>query len=118
MARNAEAQIQAAIVAWVRRVAPQTQCFSVPNGVYLANKRLAAFLVWTGVLRGVPDIIVLHKKETYFIEVKTETGALSSDQKDFFNWLERHDRPKLVARSITDVKAAFDRWGIETREAA
>ena len=117
MARNAEAQIQAAIVAWVRTCAPQTICFSVPNGGF-RSKPEAAMLKWTGVLAGVPDLIVLDEIRTFFIEVKAENGRLSPDQTQFLARLSNIGKPWILARSIDDVRTAFERWGIETREAA
>ena len=117
MARNSEAQIQAAIVAWARTCAPQAICFSVPNGG-LRSKREAALLKWTGVLAGVPDLCVLACGEPHFIEVKAEKGRPSLEQNEFFASLDDQNIPWIIARSIDDVRAAFDIWGIETREVA
>ena len=58
--RNAEARIQAAIVAWVRTVAPEVVIFHPPNGG-LRNKSEAARLKWIGTLAGVPDLVVLGR---------------------------------------------------------
>ena len=117
MARNAEAQIQAAIVRWIRTCAPQVICFAIPNGG-LRSKREAAMLKWTGVLAGVPDLCVLACGEPHFIEVKAEKGRPSLEQNEFFARLDEQGVPWCVAKSIDDVRAAFDRWGIETREVA
>lgn len=49
MAYNAEAKIQAAIVSWVRTVAPQCMVFSVPNGAHVARSiddAAKAFEAW------------------------------------------------------------------------
>ena len=56
--RNAEARIQAAIVEWIRLVAPDLIAFHVPNGGF-RTKAEAARMKWVGVLAGVPDVIVL-----------------------------------------------------------
>ena len=117
MARNLEAIIQATIVAWARTCAPQAICFSVPNGGF-RSKPEAALLKWTGVLAGVPDLCVLYKGLSHFIEVKTDTGRVSLEQRAFFARLDTQGISWTVANSIDDVRAAFDRWGIETREVA
>src|SRR5271169_2634083 len=56
--RNAEARIQAAIVEWVRTVAPQVIVFHVPNGG-LRTKAEAARMKWVGVLPGVFDLALI-----------------------------------------------------------
>ena len=117
MARNSEAIIQASIVVWARTCAPQAVCFAIPNGG-LRSKREAAMLKWTGVLAGVPDLCVLHNRLSHFIEVKTDAGRVSPKQRTFFGRLDEQGVPWIVAKSIDDVRAAFDRWGIETREVA
>ncbi len=42
------------------------------------NKMMA-----TGLLAGASDLIVIHRSILYFCELKTETGVLSSAQKEF-----------------------------------
>jgi hypothetical protein len=113
---NAEAQIQGAIVAFVRTVAPDLLCFAVPNGG-LRSKAEAARLKWTGVLAGIPDLIVLGRDgQSWLIEVKTLDGGLSADQRGMRDRLIAMRVPYTVARSIDDVRRAFAIWGIETRE--
>ncbi len=81
--------------------------FHVANGG-LRTKREAAKLKWTGVLAGVPDLVVIAPStgrcaHIYFIEVKAEKGVLSIDQ-------------EIVINKIDDVRAAFKVWRIRTRE--
>jgi hypothetical protein len=52
---NAEANVQAAIVAWIRTVAPELIVFHPPNGG-LRGKSEAARLKWIGTLAGIPDL--------------------------------------------------------------
>jgi hypothetical protein len=116
--RNAEARIQAAIVEYVRWVAPQVVIFAVPNGG-LRGKAEAARLKWTGVLAGVPDLVVLAPRgRTFLIEVKIPSGRLSADQEEMFDRLVALGHDAAIVRSLDDVRAAFGAWGIETREAA
>ncbi len=116
--RNAEAKRQAAIVEYVRTVAPQVLIWAVPNGG-LRTKPEAARLKWTGVLAGVPDLtLVLPGGYTAFWEVKTANGRLSPAQHAMFERLAELGHPCRLIRSIDDARRALARLGIETREAA
>lgn len=117
MARNSEAIIQNAIVGWIRACAPQAICHSIPNGIH-CSKSQGALAVYTGLLKGALDLVVIDRCEPFYIEVKTDTGDLSKEQKEFMARLDTQGVPWIVAKSIDDVRAAFDRWGIETREVA
>jgi hypothetical protein len=115
--RNAEASIQAAIVDWIRLVAPQVLAFAVPNGG-LRSKAEAARLKWTGVLAGVPDLaIIAPGGKAFFLEVKAPRGSTSTPQQELIQRLTSLGAPSAVVRGIDDVRAAFRRWSIETREA-
>jgi hypothetical protein len=74
---NAEDHIQAAVVEWVRTVAPHVVAFAVPNGG-LRSKSEAAKLKWTGTLAGVPDLVLIAQPggRAHFIEVKTADGRV------------------------------------------
>ena len=114
---NAEARIQAAIVAWVRTVAPDLLIFSIPNGG-LRNKAEAAKLKWTGALAGVWDICILADHgQAYVMETKTDDGRLSKEQREIEDeYLIPLRVPHAVVRSIDDARRAFSVWGIKTRE--
>ena len=113
---NAEARIQAAIVDWIRTVAPDLICFHPPNGG-LRGKAEAARLKWIGTLAGIPDLVVLGRDgRTCLIEVKSEHGSLSADQCAIRDQCVAMRIPFVVAKSIEDVRHAFAIWGIETRE--
>ena len=53
--------------------------FHVPNGG-TRNKIEAQKLKATGVVAGIPDLIVLHDFKAYGIELKTEIGKVSDKQ--------------------------------------
>src|SRR5258708_7547193 len=111
-----EDQIQAAIVEWIRTVALGVLVFAVPNGG-LRTKAEAARLKWTGVLAGVPDLIVLAPVGRVFaLEVKTEVGRLSENQREIFDCLVALGVQRAIVRSIDDVRRAFSAWGLEPRE--
>ena len=114
---NAEAIIQAAIVDWLRVVGfPMT--FHVPNGG-LRGKREAAKLKWQGVLPGAPDLCVpIPGGRVLWIEVKSDVGVLSSDQKAFRDWCAANGHIWTVVRSIDDVRSFFIILDVTTRESS
>jgi hypothetical protein len=118
--RNAEARIQAAIVEYVRAVAPGVLIYAIPNGG-LRTKAEAARMKWTGTLAGMPDLgLVLPDGRACFVEVKTPKGRLSDIQMETFMLLKsRSGWPPCVilARCIEDVRDALMAWKVETREA-
>lgn len=104
-----EAQIQGAIVEWLRYSGYLT--FHIPNGG-LRGKREAAKLKWQGVLAGVPDLAVIWQElgeaRLCFIEVKTASGRLSEDQSDFRNKVNAIGFDYIIARSLDDVMQWFE----------
>ena len=114
---NAEARRQAAIVEYVRWVAPQLVIFAVPNGG-LRSKPEAARLKWTGVLAGVLDLVlVLPEGRSAYWETKTPRGRLSDDQREFIRRLEANGHVWALVRDIDDARAELARLRIATREA-
>lgn len=115
---NAEAERQAAIVEYVRWVAPEIVIWAVPNGG-LRTKREAARLKWTGVAAGVPDLTLgLPDGRSAFWEVKTPQGRLSADQRAFVARLEALGHVFMVVRDIDDARRALAWLGVLTREEA
>lgn len=116
--QHAEDEIQSAVVAWVRTVAPDVLIFAVPNGGF-RTKPEAAILKRMGVVAGIPDLCgVTADGRPFFLEVKEPEGCLSKAQGDLAGWLMAHGVLFKVVRSIDDVRSAFGWWKIETREAA
>jgi VRR-NUC domain len=114
--RNAEARIQAAIVEWIRTVAPHLICFHPANGGY-RTKAEAARLKWVGVLAGIPDVVILGPDgRAWLIEVKAERGAMSAEQRAIRERCVGLRIPFATARSIDEVRWAFEAWGIKSRE--
>jgi hypothetical protein len=115
--RNAEARTQAAIVEWIRLVAPDLLVFHVPNGGF-RTKAEAARMKWVGVLAGVPDVVILGLDgRCWLIEVKGPGGSLSPDQRVIRDRCTAMRIPYVIAKSIDDVRQAFGLWEIPTREA-
>jgi hypothetical protein len=114
---NREARVQASVVEWFRTVAPHALIFAVPNGG-LRSKAEASRLKWTGVVAGVPDLVIVAPGgRVFFIEIKAQSGGLSSAQRAIHESLTALGMPPAIVRSIDDARLAFAAWGIETREA-
>lgn len=113
---NREASIQASVIQYIRTCAHDTLVFAIANGG-LRTKAEAARLKWTGVLAGIPDLCgITPEGRVFFLEVKPPEGRLSRDQHIILTWLTDHGVWCAVVRSIDDVREAFARWGILTRE--
>jgi hypothetical protein len=113
---NAEAREQAAIVDYVRWVAPEIIIFHVANGG-IRSKPEAARLRWMGVLAGVPDLVlVLPAGRSAFWEVKAPKGGLSDEQKAFIKRLTELGHSWGIVRSIEDARRELAALGIETKE--
>lgn len=116
--RHEEDQRQAAIVAYVRMVAPDIVIFAVPNGGFRLKSE-AARLKWTGLLPGVSDLVlVLPGGCSAYWEVKTPVGKLSDDQKRFRTQLILLGHAFAIVRDIDDARLELAKLGITTREAA
>ena len=116
--RNAEARTQAAIVEWIRLVAPDLLVFHVPNGGFRKPAE-AARMRWIGVLAGIPDLVLLGRDgQSWLIEVKAAGGSLSAEQRAIRDRCTAMRVPYVIAKSIDDVRQAFEIWEIPTREAA
>jgi hypothetical protein len=114
---NAEARIQADVIAWIREIAPGVVAFYIPNDVRV-SKREASRLKWLGLLPGIPDICIIDRLgAVFFIEVKTPIGTVSPAQQQVMDRLISLSAPCAVVRSAAELPALFDRWGIATMEA-
>jgi len=70
-----------------------------------------------GMRKGFPDLILISKNGTAFMEVKTDKGRLRKEQVEWAEWLSIWGHEYAVVRSIDDVKACLAAWNIKTRAA-
>jgi hypothetical protein len=104
--------IQAEIYKWynnnfcLKSHDPQCIIFSVPNGG-TRHIREALLLKATGLVAGVSDLIVIKQNEIIFVEVKTEIGKQSKEQKDFQKIIEKLGFKYILVRSLEDFKKLF-----------
>ena len=113
-----EDTIQESVVGWIEQCAPDCLVWHVPNGMP-SNPITGARMKKIGLRAGVADLTVLAPGgTTLLIEVKTDDGKLSPEQKAFGNRANDLGHFFQVVRSIEDVRRAFTRAGVHTREAA
>ncbi len=79
---KSEARIQEDAFGYIRLNHPETYgcLWHVPNGG-LRDDRTAATFAGQGLVAGIQDLHLLWHGQFYVIEVKTETGEVSADQK-------------------------------------
>lgn len=80
--------------------------FAVPNGGgrdLIEGVRLKE----EGVLAGVADLIIIHRGEVVFVEMKTKGGRQSAAQKAFEEAVSAQGFQYHICRSITDFTSLF-----------
>lgn len=87
-------------------LAYRKHCFWRQNtvGIYDASRKTYRSLPKYA-MAGVADIIVIDNGHAIFLEVKTDKGRQSKNQKDFENYVTKHGATYAVVRSIEDVRA-------------
>lgn len=105
-----EDSIQTACIKWYRIVHRDKLITSFAAGYVFggdATKRaiLGKRMKDMGYLKGVPDLFIPHGNRFYFglfVEMKTQKGRLSPEQKDVIGKLEKENYKCAVCRSLDD----------------
>jgi len=110
--RHEESRIQSACVKWFSCRYPELQglLFSVPNGARVRLSQ-ARILKLEGLTRGVSDLILLIPRGRYHalcIEMKTEKGRQSTEQKTWQKTVERFEYKYIVCRSLADFRQTIN----------
>jgi hypothetical protein len=102
-----EDKIQQEIIMYYRnyyqRLYVNCLIFSIPNGG-LRDKRTAMLMKSTGLLSGASDLIVIHFGAVMFVELKTDTGIQSDEQKAFQLRVNQCGYPYYLCRSLEQFK--------------
>jgi hypothetical protein len=103
-----EIQIQAASFQWVyNNYPPLRGCFfAVPNGGW-RNKAEASQLKASGVIAGIPDMLLVYAGKVYAWEFKTPDGVLSDAQHRIHGAWRSQGILVQIARSFEDFKVQF-----------
>lgn len=93
-----ERALQAAVFDFLRVALPSDAvCFCIPNG---DGKVTTA----PGTLPGVPDVQVVYRGVAYFVELKTQFGRLSAEQREVHLRLAAAGAKTAVCRSVLEVE--------------
>lgn len=89
---------------------PNSIYFHIPNGslrpsVIVNLKRM-------GLKNGIPDLCIINAGLAYFIEVKTDKGRLSENQKKVVDLLRKAGTPVEVCTSVSEVATVLKRWNL------
>lgn len=98
-----EESVQLAIMDFLRLHLRKDACAYHPPNEAIRSKATWAMLYGLGFWRGMPDIVIYCQGRAYFIEVKSDSGELTSDQEDFISWATASGFPCIVAREIGPV---------------
>jgi hypothetical protein len=109
---------------------PPAQWTTFPAGSVPLPPEFAAKLARLGLKRGWPDILIVHDRAVFGIELKTATGILSrtrivrtrsgalrelAGQTDVFPKLGRAGMRISICRSVDEVLAALRGWDVPMR---
>lgn len=112
MINDLEHRLQKACVTWFRLQYPDKILFAVPNGGQ-RNQIVAKKLKDEGVLPGVSDLVILEKRCTFgamFIEMKTEKGKQSFNQKVFENKVTDAGYKYVICRSLDEFRKEVNNY--------
>lgn len=108
-----EDAIQRAVICHIqRRKFPNVSYFAVPNGGLRARKE-AAIMQGLGTRAGVPDIVLIHNGQAYFLELKRDKGGRTSPaQAAMAAELRAAGADVAVCAGIDAAIAQLERWGL------
>ncbi|CAN7306552.1 VRR-NUC domain-containing protein [Phenylobacterium sp. LjRoot164] len=99
------------VARFINAAYPGLLWFHAPNGAGNRGVKLGAILKSMGVRAGVPDItIVLPTGHAAFIELKTATGSLSKEQREFRDQAKAAGAFWCMARSLDEVADQLHAW--------
>ena len=115
-----ETLLQIQIVEYLSLIAQKNDFifFSIPNEGAMtgAGGKMPFALMTTlkkmGMLPGVPDLCIIKNGRAYFMEVKTQSGKISSQQMVIHEALYSKGVHCSVVRSLEDVKTILTVWSI------
>lgn len=97
-----EAKTQKEFVRWFKASYPNSIIYHVPNGIDCKNGVDRYVRKCLGVEAGVPDLHIIHNKQSLFIEFKTLKGILSDEQKKMIGKFEMAGIPVFVCYSFAE----------------
>jgi hypothetical protein len=116
--KHEESKIQQRCVEWFRYSFPRTVIASFPNGVYIGGTPVQRAKRWNilkaeGAMPGIPDLMICMpcmKYHALFIEMKTEKGKLSENQKIVHAMLINEGYAVKVCRSFEEFTITIKKY--------
>lgn len=122
---RSEDQLQIACAAYLRmRLTEEYRFYHVPNGFFVrgadrsAVAREMAKLKQMGLSNGVMDLVIVGPASlgmTLYAELKTETGSLSKEQREWGGFIESAGWPYAICRSPEALEDFLDQHGVPSR---
>jgi len=109
-----EADIQRSVVTWLalQERMGRLLYFHIPNGGH-RNVIVGANLKRLGTRKGVPDLCIVSKTgPVCFVELKSDSGSLTSEQKTWIAALDLCGCPTRVCRSLDEVQQFLYETGV------
>lgn len=115
--KRPEEALHRAVAVYLNYVLPSDAVwFHVPSGGKRSKAEGGIFKAM-GVKAGVPDIYILHRGHSYFIELKPKGRYASKVQKEMMDNLARAGAECVLCRSLDEVTGVLIIWGILHAEA-
>lgn len=83
-----------------------------PNGAYHAKPWQGAQMKRNGVLPGVSDLIMVHDKKCYALELKREDGTATKAQRRFLDEMAANGWETGLAYGLDDAMTLLEGWGL------
>jgi hypothetical protein len=110
--KNEESRIQEAVVTYLRHQYPSALHCASAGGVRTSMKQ-AIMMKRTGYVRGFPDLMILESSKEYkglFIEMKTEKGVASKEQKWWKEELTKRGYRSEICKGFDSAKQVIDEY--------
>lgn len=107
--RQPEAELQKAVIEYLRYRLHNCLFFHVPNGGKRSAAEGAKFKAM-GVLAGVADILIFKDSKFYAIELKVGKGSQTIPQNDFQNKWQDEGGKYAIIKSIDELVIKLKQW--------
>jgi hypothetical protein len=113
--KRPEDAIQEAVVSHLReRGVKGVVWWHTPNGAVLGGNRFAQIkaLKKRGFRNGVSDLILVHRKKVFALELKAPKGSPTEAQLQFRDDMERAGAYTCIAEGLDEALMALELWGL------
>jgi len=111
--KHEETKIHQAVVGHLKlRGVPGLVYFHAPMGIQAASKIQGALAKSMGARAGVSDLILVHDRKIFALELKTEGGRATEPQLEFISDMERQGAFCAIAYGIDQALKTLEAWGL------